>query len=166
MIILNSYYSSVHDLAYELYTKPRSSTARAFAKDKSSRLCPYCGQNESADKSRHARACKECDARLSRMLTTKNRIIHGNMGIEALLRLKQDYKQLDYVPYMLAGRSGDVTKIESAIDRCIDEYIKAEQLLREEAMRCSDVSFAELQKKLRTLTGTHSVPDATECLRK
>jgi hypothetical protein len=88
------------------------------------------------------------------------------MGIEALLRLKQDYKQLNYVPYMLAGRSGDVTKIELAIDRCIDEYIKAEQILREEAMRCSDVSFAELQKKLRILTEIHSVPDVTECLRK
>ena len=162
MIILNSYYSSVHDLAYILYTKPRSKAARAFAKPRSSSLCPYCKNADTNPKARHKHACVDCDKRISRMLQTKSRIIHGSMSLDALLRLQQDYKYFEMVPLPLAGRFGDVTQVTDAIERCIQEYYKAEQVLREEALRCRDVSFAELRKQLRTSIETGCVHGATE----
>lgn len=110
-------------------SKARGEAANCRKQLEETGLCIACHRTCSASEisTRYEGVCNECGMAFSSMLATKTKIRHKQpVGILALTRLRDRYKQFYFVPIQLRGNA-----TPDEIVKCLDDVIEAKQAIED-----------------------------------
>ena len=111
---------AIKELAELLQTRRASLEARLFAAEaRLAHTCIYCNHEQITEQQTHPGACRDCNLTIAALLNYKSYVVKGKVVPSNLPHMLRMYRELDVVPPVLRGRTGDASDVINKLKECI-----------------------------------------------